>query len=216
MCGKFTQMSSWRALHAFSQPLTAEPGEIVFVTPMRFASVLRLGEGGAREVVAMRWGFSDQRAANPARPKHMHARSETIDTRAAFADAFAHRRGILQARTFNEGEELPNGRTKQWVITPRDGAPLAIAVIWEEWESGEERLPTFVMVTAPPNALIARVTDRMPALLGPEDWPVWLGETGANLADVKALLKTCDDQDGWTMAEQAKPAPKPKPRTDLL
>ena len=51
-------MSSWRALHAFSQPLTAEPGEIVFVTPMRFASVLRLGEGGAREVVAMRWGFS--------------------------------------------------------------------------------------------------------------------------------------------------------------
>ena len=45
--------------------------------------------------------------------------------------------------TFNEGEELPNGKTKQWVITDRDGQPIAIAVICEEWRNGTETLQTF-------------------------------------------------------------------------
>ncbi|MFA5955081.1 hypothetical protein [Hyphomicrobium sp.] len=47
----------------------------------------------------------------------MHVRSETIDRRPTFDNAFAHGRVILVVHTFNEGEELPNGKTKQWVIT---------------------------------------------------------------------------------------------------
>jgi putative SOS response-associated peptidase YedK len=54
----------------------------------------------------------------------MHVRSETIDQRRTFGRAFAHAPGILMLHTFNEGEELPNGKTKQWVITPNDGQPL--------------------------------------------------------------------------------------------
>ena len=59
------------------------------------------------------------------------------------------------------------------------------------------------MVTVPPNALIGRITDRMPAILRQEDWPVWLGESDASLADVKALLRTFDDEGAWEMREQA-------------
>jgi putative SOS response-associated peptidase YedK len=91
MCGKFTQMSSWQEVHAFSQPLE---------------------------------GFAGKDDVNPARPKHIHVRSETIDQRRTFGRAFAHAPGILMLHTFNEGEELPNGKTKQWVITPNDGQPL--------------------------------------------------------------------------------------------
>jgi hypothetical protein len=39
--------------------------------------------------------------------------------------------GILMVHTFNEGEEHPNGKTKQWVVTPTDGQPVAIASGWE-------------------------------------------------------------------------------------
>jgi putative SOS response-associated peptidase YedK len=38
-----------------------------------------LNEQGEREVVSMRWGFAGKGDKNPSRPKHMHARSETID-----------------------------------------------------------------------------------------------------------------------------------------
>jgi putative SOS response-associated peptidase YedK len=95
MCGKFTQMASWRDVHAFSQPLvsTGAPDEITVSTSMRFANIIRLNAGGEREVVSMRWGFAGKGDAVPSRPKHMHARSETIDKLATFAKAFANGRG---------------------------------------------------------------------------------------------------------------------------
>lgn len=97
---------------------------------------------------------------------------------------------------------MANGKTKQWVVTPQDGQPIAIAVICEEWHNGSETLETFVQVTTPANTLISRITDRMPAILRRETWPAWLGETDASLADVKALLHTFEDGGNWTMTEQ--------------
>jgi putative SOS response-associated peptidase YedK len=205
-------MSSWRELHAFSQPLTMDANDsVVTSTPMRFAHILRLGTDGQREMVPMRWGFADKNAAAPGQPKHMHARGETVDRLPTFANAFGQARGILMVRTFNEGEELPNGRTKQWVITPQDAQPIAIAVICEEWRNGGKTLATFVQVTVPANKLIARITDRMPAILPRDTWAIWLGETGAAAGEVKAVLQTIDDGGTWSMDEQAKPARAPKP-----
>ena len=204
MCGKFTQMASWAEVVAFSRPLTAIPdGEPATVsTPMRIAKVMRLGEDGGRELAPMRWGFS--KPGNPSfKPDHMHARAETIDTRPTFAEAFAERRGIVLVETFNEGEVLDNGKTKQWVVRPRDRKPIAIAVIWEEWVGDTGSEPTFVMVTVPPNPLIARITDRMPAILREKDWATWLGEHDTALQDVKSLLRTFDDEGNWEMDEQA-------------
>ena len=76
------------------------------------------------------------------------------------------------------------------------------------------------MVTVPPNALIGRITDRMPAILRQEDWAVWLGEDDASLKDVKALLKTFDDEGNWEMTKQASSksakAAKTKAQGDLF
>lgn len=170
---------------------------------MRFANIMRLNAAGERELASMRWGFAGKDDANPARPKHMHARGETVDRLRTFAHAFAHSRGILMVHTFNEGEELPSGKTKQWVITPQDGQPVAIAVICEEWHHGAETHQTFIQVTTPANTLISRITDRMPAILPRETWPTWLGTTDASPEEVKALLRTHEDGGTWTMTEQA-------------
>jgi len=219
MCGKFTQVEWWVDIDGFTQPIDEIPDDapVSVSTPMRLAQVIRVGDDGRREQVAMRWGFS--KPENPAfKPDHMHARAETIDTRPTFAEAFAERRGIIVVSSFNEGEEQPNGKTKQWVIQSKARKPIAIAVIWEEWVGDQGSEPTFVMVTTPPNPLIARITDRMPAILRQEDWAVWLGETDASLKDVKALLKTFDDEGAWEMSEQqaAKKAAKAKPQMDLF
>lgn len=223
MCGKFTQLSSWDDVHAFSQPLTVKASEVVVSTPMRFANIVRLSANGEREMVSRRWGFAGKDDVAPTRPKHMHARSETIHTLPTFKHAFAHARGILMVHTFNEGEELPNGKTKQWVITPNDGQPIAIAVICEEWRNDPEVLQTFVQVTTSANTLISRITDRMPAILPREAWPMWLGEIDCSLDDVKALLRTYEDGGAWTMTEQeptrpvrARRAPREKSQGELF
>jgi putative SOS response-associated peptidase YedK len=210
MCGKFTQHSSWREVHAFSQLLTVPTSEeLVVSTPMRPAYIMRLNQDGRREMVPMRWGFSGANDKTPSTPRHIHARAETVDRLRTFAQAFHETRGILMVATFNEGEEV-YGKTKQWVIAPNDGLPIAIAVICEEWTNGTELLDTFVMVTTPPNELIARITDRMPAILPREAWATWLGETATSLADVKALLQTFDDRGAWTMEPQ-QPSKPPRP-----
>jgi putative SOS response-associated peptidase YedK len=221
MCGKFTQMASWSDVVAFSTPVDqpgpvpTPPPALATATPMRFAHVIRLDAAGRREAVPMRWGFSDRRAGAPERPRHMHARSETVDRLPTFAESFAERRGILLTHTFNEGEELASGKTRQWTVSPRDGQPIAIAVIYEAWARDEERLLTFVMLTTPPNPLIATITDRMPAILPPEAWSVWLGETAAPLEEVKALLRTYDDGGNWDFRpEPPRPKAPRKPEPD--
>ena len=134
MCGKFTQMMQWRELVTLADLLAAAPSAAETVTPMRMATVIARDEDGARRAVRMRWGMAGRHARDPlAGPKHIHARAETVDTLPSFRESFLHRRGLIAVSTFNEGKELTPTKTEQYVVTPKDGRPLAIAVIWERW-----------------------------------------------------------------------------------
>lgn len=219
-------MGSWSEVVDFSKAFDAEENggggeggdEEVVSTPMRMSNIMRLNAAGDREMVPMQWGVPERRSLDLSGKRLWHARAETIDTKDTWSESFALRRGIMPVRTFNEGEEI-GSKTKQWVITPKDGKPLAIAVIYEEWEHGDERLLTFAMVTTKPNALIATITDRMPAILPIEHHGIWLGEDRAPLEEVKAVLQTYEDGGNWTMEPQVKPPskrppppPRPKPK----
>ena len=214
MCGKFTQMMSWGTLVQLADLMNALGGPEETVTPMRFASVIRLGADGKREVARMRWGFVPASAKDPLGPaKHIHARAETLDTRPTFRDAFFYNRGLLVVRTFNEGKEISPSKTEQYVITPNDSVPVAIAVIWERWvERNEAELLTFAMITVPSNTLIGTITDRMPAIIQSGDWEKWLGETPVSVDELKALLTPVEGD--WTMRPQTKTPPPPKPKSD--
>jgi len=211
MCGKFTQMMSWRELVTLADLVGAAPSESETVTPMRFATVVTLDEDGSRKAIQMRWGMVARHAKDPmSGTKHIHARAETIDTLPTFREAFAERRGLVAVSTFNEGKEITPTKTEQHVITPRDGKPLAIAVIWERWTHRTEgELLTFAMVTVPANALIGTITDRMPAIVKPEDWGKWLGEEPASVDALKAMLTPYEGD--WDMHPQTKTPPPKKP-----
>jgi putative SOS response-associated peptidase YedK len=79
MCGKFTQMMSWARLHHLAELTTSSGGGVddgvQMRTPMRFASVIRLGANGQRETVAMRWGFADSLARRSGAPAKLRNRA---------------------------------------------------------------------------------------------------------------------------------------------
>ena len=215
MCGKFTQMMSWGEYVTLAEMIGAPQSAAETVTPMRFATVIALNHEGKRVARRMRWGLVPPNAGDPMMgTKFIHARAETIETKPTFRDAFFNRRGLVVVNTFNEGEEVTPKKTQQYVITPRGRSATAIAVIWERWTRRDEALESFAMVTVPPNALIATITDRMPAVVDDDDWAVWLGEVPATVDEIKAVLKTSAlDMD---MAKQEKKPPPPRPPGGLF
>src|ERR1700745_2992402 len=66
---------------------------------------------------------------------------------------------------------------------------MALAGLWDTWRSPTgERIRSFTIITTPPNELCADLHNRMPAVLKPDAWPLWLGEQPAELTPIKALL----------------------------
>ncbi|WP_428669045.1 SOS response-associated peptidase family protein [Reyranella sp.] len=230
MCGKFTALASWSEVAAFSQPLTEGgggdgpgDGSNDEVVTFRVGSLLPVivwdAEAGQRRVVKMRWGFPDPKDWR--RPRPIHGRSETIDSKEPFRKPFhGGQRGIVVFRTFNEGEEVtkPSGKTetRQWTIDPRDGQPRGFAFVWNRFTIPDLPVPMLacVMVTVPANDLIRRTvksveTDpRMPAILEDDAWPIWLGEDDSTPMAAKATLKTMEGVN-WQAAPEPK---KPRPR----
>jgi putative SOS response-associated peptidase YedK len=66
---------------------------------------------------------------------------------------------------------------------------MALAGLWENWPSAaREWVRSFAVITTRPNELCAELHDRMPVVLKPDVWPVWLGEESAEPAQLKAML----------------------------
>ena len=198
MCGKFTAMATWSEVVAFSQPLGIAPDDRLLTLRVMSEVPVILWDhvAGQRRVVPMRWGFPDP--ANWKIPRPIHARSESIEKTKAFAGAFLDgQRGIVLVKTFNEAPDSG----EQHTITPGDAGAIGIAFVWRRFEA----LPfAACMVTVPANALIATLpTDRMPAVLAPEDWSAWLGEADTDVNRLKACLKTVEGVN-WRMEREPK------------
>src|SRR5690348_4369177 len=105
MCGKFTAMFSWQQVVNFSQPLTrdrfggeADDREVTLRVMGNLSVIIYDRVEGRRRIVPMRWGFPHPKDWR--RPQPIHARSETIETTKAFANAFLDsQRGIVLMKT---------------------------------------------------------------------------------------------------------------------
>lgn len=110
MCGLFTALSSWREATSLANFLSAdgpaspspdaeEDRQVTYRVMGTLPVIIFDKELGKRRVVPMRWGFPHPKDWR--RPQPIHARSETIETTKAFAQAFADgQRGIVLMKTF--------------------------------------------------------------------------------------------------------------------
>ena len=81
-------------------------------------------------------------------------------------------------------------RKQPYTIALAERSPMALAGLWENWRSpAGEWVRSFAIITTTANELCAELYNRMPAVLKPEAWPLWLGEEPAEPAELKALLK---------------------------
>ena len=67
---------------------------------------------------------------------------------------------------------------------------MAMADVWQEWEVDGNRITSCAIVTTDANAKMAEIHHRLPVILGPDEWPLWLGEAGKGAA---TLMRPVED-----------------------
>jgi len=147
-------------------------------------------EANERSLDLMRWGLIPFWAKDAKIGySTINAMAETVETKPVYREAFKRRRCLVPVDNFYEWQKL-DGKAKQpYAIALADRGIMALAGLWETWRSpANETVRSFTIVTTTPNELCAPIHNRMPVILAPETWPVWLGEEPAEPAQVKALL----------------------------
>jgi putative SOS response-associated peptidase YedK len=157
---------------------------------------LRTGEKPrTARVFTPRWGFpalasSSSGSLLPAPSAPLtNARAETLAQKPTFREAFRHRRCLIPATGFYEWEKRGRARLP-WLFRRAGAEPFAFAGLWEPHAA--DGAPATVIVTTPPNELMAPLHHRMPALLTSADaCRAWLDST-ATESDLAALLAPAD------------------------
>jgi putative SOS response-associated peptidase YedK len=148
---------------------------------------------GRRLLGTLRWGLVPSWAPDPSGAARMiNARAETVATKPAFREALRRRRCLIPADGFYEWRRR-NGRKEPVLLAAADGSPLAFAGLWDVWRRDAQRLATCTIVTTTANRVVGAVHDRMPVILAPDAWDLWLDPGCTDPRRLTALLVPAAD-----------------------
>lgn len=176
MCGRFTLLTPAETLaEQFHLPDVPSLTPRYNVAPTQPVAAVRQSPGnGERELALLRWGLIPSWAKDADIGARMiNARSETVAQKPAFRAAFRQRRCLVLADGFYEWQRLARGK-QPFYIRLRDGSPFAFAGLWEHWAGPDGAVESCTLLTTEPNDLIRSLHNRMPVILAPEDYDLWL------------------------------------------
>ena len=175
MCGRYAVTSAPEAIRAlFGYPEQPNFPPRYNIAPTQPIAIVRLVEG-KRQFALVRWGLLPSWVKDPKNFSLLiNARGESLTDKPAFRTAMKYRRCLVPADGFYEWKAL--GQRKQpYFVRARAGGPLAFAGLWETWigPNGEE-LETAAIVTTRANHMLADIHERMPVVVPPDAFNLWL------------------------------------------
>lgn len=201
MCGRFVSTTSSRDLAAQFCAVVADDGAFEPNHNVAPGTDIRVVVETSEEriLTPMHWGLVPFWAKDPSIGNRMiNARSETLAERNSFKAAFRRRRCLIPVDGFYEWAEVPGQRRKQphHIHDPR-GVPYAFAGLWERWRGPNRdddiELRSTTIVTAAANEALAPIHHRMPVILEPETWDLWLDPEVDDIDVLAELLRPRDD-----------------------
>ena len=188
MCGRYlitTPVEAIRQIFQVNQRPNLAPR--YNVAPTQTVPIVRRGESG-RELVTVRWGLVPFWAKDlKIGARMINAKAETVAEKPAFRDSYKRKRCLVPADGFYEWKKTEGGK-QPYLIRLKTAETFAFAGLWADWtdkDSGE-RIESCTIITTEPNALAATIHNRMPAILPPAAYDLWLDPSSA---DGTTLLK---------------------------
>ena len=166
------------------------------IAPSQEIPTVRASRSGERELAMLRWGLIPFWAKDKSSSyKMINARADTVFSKPAYKAAIRRRRCLIPASAFFEWKRGEGGK-QPYLVRVRGVELFAMAGLWERWESSEtdEVVESCAILTTWPNTVIAEVHDRMPVILQPESYELWLGPAIQDSGKISALLQPFPDK----------------------
>jgi putative SOS response-associated peptidase YedK len=193
MCGRFALITTGQELaEHFQVPAGQSPALTprYNVAPTQPVTAVRLNpDRGARELTFLNWGLIPSWAKDPGiGARLINARSETVTEKPSFRSAFKRRRCLIAADGFYEWQRVGDRKQPLYVHAAAGGV-WGLAGLWESWRAPDGSLiESCTILTTEPNELMRPIHNRMPVIIEPEDYSLWL-EPGARPDDALHLLR---------------------------
>lgn len=193
MCGRYVRHGPKQRyaapLAAIGAPQEGDyPGSSVLGTwnmaPSQCSYVYRNEPWGKAGLVSLYWGLLPFWAKDASGLKPINAMCETVHEKPMFRKLIRERRCLVAADGFYEWMKTPSGKVPHY-ITHAGGEPIFFAGLWDCWHEGKaDARPTFTIMTTEPNELVSKVHSRMPVIVRPEHYALWMD---ASVRDPDAL-----------------------------
>jgi putative SOS response-associated peptidase YedK len=189
MCGRYTLRTPIDVLaegfEIQEYPSSITPNYNVAPT-QEVAAVVE--EDEMRKLEMFHWGLIPSWAKDPSiGNKMVNARAETVSEKPSFRSAFKKRRCLILADGFYEWQKTDDGK-QPYHIKMQDDSPFAFAGLWEIWKD-EEEIRSCTIITTAANDLMDEIHHRMPVILPPDDYDMWLDPDFDEKEPLTSLLK---------------------------
>jgi len=188
MCGRFALNSSpARLKERFATANEPDVKPRFNIAPSQSVPVVRLDESGSRAFTIASWGLIPSWVKDPKQIQHpINAKAETAAIKPMFRHAYRKSRVLVPADGFYEWT-AKDGVKQPYLIRLRDGEPMAMGGLLEHWHGPEGDVTTFTILTTSANALMAKIHDRMPVIIKPEDYTSWLDRDFTDVIKIQAM-----------------------------
>jgi|CXWL01.1.fsa_nt_gi putative SOS response-associated peptidase YedK len=179
--------------------------------PPRGRAAPRALSGVACELAVARWGFIPEWASEPdIGVRTINTRLETADTQPLTAEAFSRHRCLIPVDGFYEWRSSAAGHEKPtWIGVRHEETralgPFFLAAVWNRWTAraadtappsfaptDESAIDSFSILTAPANAFMSRIHERMPVIMPERSLATWLDPQNTDPGMLRELCAGVD------------------------
>jgi len=190
MCGRFTLSQSTDVIASAFNLTQIPPLELRYnIAPTQpIPAILSVPKQG-NELQMLRWGLIPSWAKDLSiGAKLINARAETVSEKPSFKSAFKRRRCLIIADGFYEWQRQ-EGKKQPYYFRVQNSQLFAFAGLWEHWQSPDEQIiNSCTILTTEANDLLRPIHDRMPVILDPKSYDLWLDSEVQNPELLQPLL----------------------------
>jgi putative SOS response-associated peptidase YedK len=196
MCGRYNLTESQSHLEEWFKAVMEDDEGFqpnYNVAPTHNMPVVGQNLEGKRTIQRFRWGLLPFWAKDTKVGYSMiNARAESVDTKRSFKPYFKKYRCLVPASGFYEWKGKKGNKTP-YLIHPTHEPVFAFAGLYSVWKSGDEKVPTYTIITTDANKKMEQLHDRMPVMLLKEEWDRWLDPDNNDTDALKELLRPFPD-----------------------